>query len=171
MDSTSRGARAPVPFTKALYRMLKEEPEHIIFDAGSLVIPNPRALELLLSKYFRHSRYASFQRQLNNFGFHRQNGTAGQTTIYRREGTAENLSIESILSLRHVLRRSNGGKQNVEPGPKEDLDITPRPVKRHRSERRETVSPLEPENAAVFDASAAAALLQLKSTFCIQSSA
>ena len=44
--STVRVARAPVPFTKALYKMLVDEPESIIYDGGSLVIPNPRALEL-----------------------------------------------------------------------------------------------------------------------------
>jgi len=166
--STVRVARAPVPFTKALYKMLVDEPESIIYDGGSLVIPNPRALELLLSKYFRHSRYASFQRQLNNFGFHRQNGTAGQTTIYRREGAAEGAPVESILNLRHVLRRSSGGKQNAEAGGRaQEPDGTPRPAKRPRAPRRETAGParLESENAAVFDASAAAALLQLKSTF------
>ena len=117
-------------------------------------------LELLLSKFFRHSRYASFQRQLNNFGFHRQNGTSGSTTIYRREGVPENLSVESILTLRHVLRRSNGGsKQNEEV-----VDGTPRPAKRQRSDRREAHSPsLEPENFSnIYDASAAAVLLQLK---------
>ena len=39
------GPRAPVPFTKALYRMLKEEPAHICYRDGGLVIPSPRDLE------------------------------------------------------------------------------------------------------------------------------
>lgn len=169
---SSTPARAPVPFTKALYRMLKEEPSHIIFDAGSLVIPNPRALELLLSKYFRHSRYASFQRQLNNFGFHRQNGTAGQTTIYRREGFEEALSVESILELRHVLRRSAGAKGVAAPAEGARTlprATTPRPPKRARVDRT-AASPLEPSNGyGRFDASAAAALLTLKGAFAIPS--
>ncbi|KAH8064981.1 DNA binding protein [Aureococcus anophagefferens] len=101
---------------------------------------------------FRHSRYASFQRQLNNFGFHRQNGTAGQTTIYRREGAAEGAPVESILNLRHVLRRSSGGKQNAEAGGRaQEPDGTPRPAKRPRAPRRETAGRAEAD-AAVFDA-------------------
>jgi len=44
-DAPAPGPRAPVPFTKALYRMLKEEPAHICYRDGGLVIPSPRDLE------------------------------------------------------------------------------------------------------------------------------
>lgn len=102
-------ATQPVPFAKALYRMIKEHPDVISWDAstGSIVIPDPKALERTLLEYFRHGRYASFQRQLNNFGYRRV-GSPGAATVYRRwaaDGDGD-LSLESVLSLRHVLRRS-----------------------------------------------------------------
>eukprot|EP00631_Chrysoreinhardia_giraudii_P002669 CAMPEP_0197422266 /NCGR_PEP_ID=MMETSP1170-20131217/14531_1 /TAXON_ID=54406 /ORGANISM="Sarcinochrysis sp, Strain CCMP770" /LENGTH=218 /DNA_ID=CAMNT_0042949595 /DNA_START=83 /DNA_END=739 /DNA_ORIENTATION=+ len=131
----------PVPFAKALYRMIKEHPEVISWDSttGSIVIPDPKALEKTLVEYFRHGRYASFQRQLNNFGYRRV-GSPGQATVYRRwaaDDTDVDLSPESILSLRHVLRRSPPA-----PAPK----YHPRPVHPHPdfSRRPNNYQPMPP---------------------------
>lgn len=99
--------RAPVPFAKALHKMLGDAPQLIRLDAeeGCVVIPSPTALEGILGKYYRHSKYASFQRQLNNFGFHRQAGAG--VTIYRRSPEAGGRidSVDAILGIRHVVRR------------------------------------------------------------------
>ena len=110
--TTTSGAH-PVPFAKALYRMIKEHPDVISWESstGSLIIPDPKKLEKTLLDYFRHGRYASFQRQLNNFGYRRV-GSPGPATVYRRELApgeqvpGGDIAPESILSLRHVLRRS-----------------------------------------------------------------
>ena len=74
-------------------------------EEGCVVIPSPTALEGILGKYYRHSKYASFQRQLNNFGFHRQAGAG--VTIYRRSPEAGGRidSVDAILGIRHVVRR------------------------------------------------------------------
>ena len=99
--------KAPVPFAKALHKMLGDAPQLIRLDAeeGCVVIPSPTALEGILGKYYRHSKYASFQRQLNNFGFHRQVGAG--VTIYRRSPEAGGRidSVDAILGIRHVVRR------------------------------------------------------------------
>ena len=99
--------KAPVPFAKALHKMLGDAPQLIRLDAeeGCVVIPSPTALEGILGKYYCHSKYASFQRQLNNFGFHRQAGAG--VTIYRRSPEAGGRidSVDAILGIRHVVRR------------------------------------------------------------------
>ncbi|KAJ8604098.1 hypothetical protein CTAYLR_001752 [Chrysophaeum taylorii] len=150
------GHQNPVPFAKALYRMIKEHPEVISWDSstGSIVIPDPKALEKTLVEYFRHGRYASFQRQLNNFGYRRV-GSPGQATVYRRWATSEretDLSPESILSLRHVLRRS-AGTQGTGPTPKFAPAHPPtRPLQPHPDfhPRRPTFQPMPPPPPAAF---------------------
>ena len=70
---------------------------------GDIVIPDPAALERNLSKYYKHSKYASFQRQLNNFGYRRQfvgQQTPAAETVYERQGASENL--DDLLALRPV---------------------------------------------------------------------
>mmetsp|Transcript_1269 Transcript_1269/g.3837 ORF Transcript_1269/g.3837 Transcript_1269/m.3837 type:complete len:210 (+) Transcript_1269:126-755(+) len=139
------GHQNPVPFAKALYRMIKEHPEVISWDSstGSIVIPDPKALEKTLVEYFRHGRYASFQRQLNNFGYRRV-GSPGQATVYRRWATTDretDLSPESILSLRHVLRRS------TTHGPTPKFAPAHRPLQPHpdfHPSRRPTFQPMPP---------------------------
>ena len=66
------------------------------------MIPDPAALERNLSKYYKHSKYASFQRQLNNFGYRRTFALGGDAaeTVYERQGASENL--DDLLALRPV---------------------------------------------------------------------
>ena len=81
--------------------MIEERPEIIRWRRGDIVIPDPAALERNLSKYYKHSKYASFQRQLNNFGYRRKfTDQQAAETVYERQGASENL--DDLLALRPV---------------------------------------------------------------------
>uniref|UniRef100_A0A7S3JR78 HSF-type DNA-binding domain-containing protein n=1 Tax=Aureoumbra lagunensis TaxID=44058 RepID=A0A7S3JR78_9STRA len=64
---------APQAFPHILYQMLERESQDIIHwcqDGRAFVIDDVTSfITKTLVKYFRHSRYASFQRQLNLYGF------------------------------------------------------------------------------------------------------
>ena len=65
------------------------------------MIPDPAALERNLSEYYKHSKYASFQRQLNNYGYQLKFALGGgysADTVYERQGASENL--DDLLALR-----------------------------------------------------------------------
>lgn len=84
-------------------------------NIGKIVVHNPQGLQdYVLGKYYRHSRYSSFQRQLNYFGFKKKlhGGKKGKLCpcSYVHEGLGREPS--SLFSLKRRLRTS-GGKRGA----------------------------------------------------------
>jgi hypothetical protein len=125
--------RRAIPFVAQLKRMIEERPEIIRWRRGDIVIPDPAALERNLSKYYKHSKYASFQRQLNNFGYRRQfalgGGDAAAETVYERQGASENL--DDLLALRPVRPAPGGvkkrGRDEPPASPKQRVRVAAAP--------------------------------------------
>ena len=77
LQPKSAACRPVAEFLFHLTRMLSDPANyHLIeWDAGRIVVHDPPAMETeVLGKYFRHSKYSSFQRQLNYFGFKKISG-------------------------------------------------------------------------------------------------
>ncbi|KAJ8598405.1 hypothetical protein CTAYLR_003027 [Chrysophaeum taylorii] len=100
-----RRARKPktIPFTTKLVSLFKNEPDLIKWDDGDIVITDPKLLEQKLSSYFRSGQYTSFQRQLNNFGFNKQDKASGpkNSRYIKVKGDAMG-SYEDLLKLRPI---------------------------------------------------------------------
>ena len=119
-----------VPFVAQLKRMIEERPEIIRWRRGEIVIPDPAALERNLSKYYKHSKYASFQRQLNNFGYRRRFvDQQAAETVYERAGASENL--DDLLALRPVRPAPGGvkkrGRDEPPASPKQRVRVAAAP--------------------------------------------
>ena len=149
----------PVPeFLCHLFTMLRDETLHDVISwqvpiqdetdsmgggikgIGKIVCHQPDTLqEAILGKYYRHSKYASFQRQLNYFGFKKRlhGGKKGKLSpcSYVHEGLDAN--VESLLGLKRrppvKKRASMEIDSNSISSIDEESDKIERPKKRRNS--------------------------------------
>ena len=104
-------------FQHMLMRMLQEEENSCIIEwvNGKIVIHDPRKMETnVLSKYFKHSNYLSFQRQLNNFGFRKMKRAGSgryERSVYAHESTT--LDIHSIMLINNKAFRKSSLKKDT----------------------------------------------------------
>eukprot|EP00980_Cylindrotheca_fusiformis_P028440 scaffold22599_cov139-Cylindrotheca_fusiformis.AAC.31 len=107
-DMADRGSQHhPVAeFLYQLTKMLTDDNSEIIeWVDGRIKVHHPERLEAeVLHKYFRHSKFASFQRQLNYFGFRK---IAGKGKMSPCSYVNENATSD-IRSLLLIKRKTNG---------------------------------------------------------------
>lgn len=109
------GSRPAIPFLSKLIQLFEEHPELITFDHGAIVIPSPKRLELVLPAYFRHGKWTSFQRQLNNFGYTKFDKGSGSHSIYTKQRGRPVQCFDDLLALRHAMRRDELPRKPVSP--------------------------------------------------------
>ncbi|KAJ8606510.1 hypothetical protein CTAYLR_005912 [Chrysophaeum taylorii] len=100
--------RATTSFMRQLKKMFEEVPEIVWWDRGAIVIGDRDALEGVLPRYYRTCKFSSFQRQLNNFGYHRSydRGNNWRGVCYCKVvGAPASEDVEDLLSLRPLVRR------------------------------------------------------------------
>ncbi|KAF4047014.1 HSF-type DNA-binding [Phytophthora infestans] len=89
-NKTSDVTFATVPrFVRTVYDMLQNEDQRIISWSADgshfQVYDVPRLETEVLRKYFKHGKFSSFQRQLNNFGFHKWTKTRASVATFSHE--------------------------------------------------------------------------------------
>ncbi|EGZ05879.1 hypothetical protein PHYSODRAFT_258136 [Phytophthora sojae] len=88
MNPTASDATVP-RFVRAVYDMLQNEDQRILSWSADgshfQVYDVPRLETKVLRKYFKHGKFTSFQRQLNNFGFHKWTKTRASVATFSHD--------------------------------------------------------------------------------------
>jgi len=111
-------------FLFQLTKMLTDDNRVVIeWTSGKIIVHDPQKLaDTVLHKYFRHSKYASFQRQLNYFGFRKIAGKGKMSPC----SYVNDAATQDLRSLLFIKRKTNSsaGKKNSDKN--RDVDGTKR---------------------------------------------
>ena len=115
MASTAKRKTSPASFLLKLREVLaREDPAVISWDGdGKITIGDPKRLgDEVLTRYFRHGNFSSFQRQLNYFGYYKVQGKGRLSAcVYTNdalaaaEGGPPDLPVDALLALKRKSSR------------------------------------------------------------------
>ena len=94
------------PFLVSLHSMLcdKSHSDIISWNVGKIIIHKRQDLEKsVLGKYYNHSKFASFTRQLNRYGFENDGGIINAYSFTHKTLTDD---VESVLSLQTLVAKA-----------------------------------------------------------------
>ncbi|CAM9312459.1 unnamed protein product [Chrysoparadoxa australica] len=121
LPSTAGHASKPPRFLCHLVDMLKrEDPTILHWNNGKLFLLDPnRLVDEVLGRYFRHTKYTSFQRQLHYFGFRKIEGKGRLvSSVYAHGCLRGEQNISAILTIQRKASASAGGSANASPATK-----------------------------------------------------
>lgn len=109
------------PFLKSLWEILQSEDSSIIrwvSDGLAFEITcTDKLAEEILPKYFRHTKFASFQRQLNYFGFRKWSKNKTNYCTYSREHFTKHDDSQLHLIRRKTSTALSDGEVSAPPPP------------------------------------------------------
>jgi len=130
----------PVPeFLHQLTKILKEESKDIIeWSNGQVVVHDPPKLASnILHKYFRHSKYSSFQRQMNYFGFRKIAGKGKLSPCsYVNDSTTSDMRSLLFIKRRPCSRASSSETNDNSAKRKADTEDLSGDLKNTKKPRR-----------------------------------
>lgn len=121
------GSHQTPDFLYQLTKMLTDDNREIIeWSYGKIEVHSPLRLETeVLQKYFRHNKFASFQRQLNYFGFRKQTGKGKMSPCSYVNDNLPSNDLSCLVHIKKKIHPSTSVKGKEKLTRKKNIKVTP----------------------------------------------